>query len=299
MSAKICEICISYIPLHNFFLFSQRICRRLLAVYDLPSWGRCELALSLLQEHSAPYSLEDVVQAVRESHDKEFIKRVLAKECPICLSIFPHSKVSREWTFIKTSQLWGISKLISYFVVLSSLLPDAVSDIMPVFSVLWLFPTALHHCCKGQTHQRHGVSSLLGAWHQWPWTPQQLLLDPGHSGREELNRVRNEVSRFYFTNQQYQRFLDCQWITLCLLRQYTHTHTHRLYFLSLFYHWGLGLGMHQMFVYWYPQHRYWKLILFSWWPCFLTKFNSWRLWVSFVTYGLSAIFVYAHSPQGT
>ncbi|XP_075935014.1 E3 ubiquitin-protein ligase RNF31 [Anarhichas minor] len=71
----------------------QRICRRLLAVYDLPSWGRCELALSLLLEHSAPYSLEDVVQAVRESHDREFIKRVLAKECPICLSIFPHSKM--------------------------------------------------------------------------------------------------------------------------------------------------------------------------------------------------------------
>uniref|UniRef100_A0A3Q2XVI1 Ring finger protein 31 n=1 Tax=Hippocampus comes TaxID=109280 RepID=A0A3Q2XVI1_HIPCM len=71
----------------------QRICRRLLAVYDLPSWGRCELALSLLREHNAPYSLEDVVQAVRESHDREFIKRVLAKECPICLSVFPHSKM--------------------------------------------------------------------------------------------------------------------------------------------------------------------------------------------------------------
>lgn len=68
-------------------------------MYDLPSWGRCELALSLLLEHSAPYSLEDVVQAVRESHDKEFIRRVLAQECPICLSVFPHSKVldCLEW----------------------------------------------------------------------------------------------------------------------------------------------------------------------------------------------------------
>ncbi|XP_075871631.1 E3 ubiquitin-protein ligase RNF31 [Nelusetta ayraudi] len=71
----------------------QRICRRLLAMYNLPSWGRCELALSLLLERSAPYSLEDVVQAVRESHDKEFIRRVLAQECPICLSVFPHSKM--------------------------------------------------------------------------------------------------------------------------------------------------------------------------------------------------------------
>ncbi|XP_053740188.1 E3 ubiquitin-protein ligase RNF31 isoform X2 [Synchiropus splendidus] len=71
----------------------QRTCRRLLAEYGLPSWGRCELALSLLLEHCAPYSLEDVVQAVKESHDREFIKRVLAKECPICLSVFPHSKM--------------------------------------------------------------------------------------------------------------------------------------------------------------------------------------------------------------
>ncbi|KAL2097582.1 hypothetical protein ACEWY4_006789 [Coilia grayii] len=71
----------------------QRVCRRLLAVYDLPSWGRSELALSLLQDPTAPYTLEDVVQAVRESHDRDFIRRVLAKECPICLSVFPHSKM--------------------------------------------------------------------------------------------------------------------------------------------------------------------------------------------------------------
>uniref|UniRef100_A0AAY4A234 RBR-type E3 ubiquitin transferase n=1 Tax=Denticeps clupeoides TaxID=299321 RepID=A0AAY4A234_9TELE len=71
----------------------QRLCRRLLAVYDLPSWGRSELALSLLQDPTAPYTLEDVVQAVRESHDRDFIRRVLAKECPICLSVFPHSKM--------------------------------------------------------------------------------------------------------------------------------------------------------------------------------------------------------------
>ncbi|XP_076838037.1 E3 ubiquitin-protein ligase RNF31 [Brachyhypopomus gauderio] len=71
----------------------QHVCRRLLAVYDLPSWGRCELVLSLLRDPSAPYTLEDVVQAVRESHDRDFIRRVLTKECPICLSVFPHSKM--------------------------------------------------------------------------------------------------------------------------------------------------------------------------------------------------------------
>ncbi|KAL7842869.1 hypothetical protein SRHO_G00245580 [Serrasalmus rhombeus] len=71
----------------------QRVCRRLLATYDLPSWGRCELVLSLLRDPAAPYTLEDVVQAVRESHDRDFIRRVLTKECPICLSVFPHSKM--------------------------------------------------------------------------------------------------------------------------------------------------------------------------------------------------------------
>lgn len=80
-------------PINIHLPDKQRVCRRLLAVYDLPSWGRSELALSLLQDPTAPYSLEDVVQAVRESHDRDFIRRVLAKECPICLSVFPHSKM--------------------------------------------------------------------------------------------------------------------------------------------------------------------------------------------------------------
>lgn len=70
------------------------MCRRLLALYDLPSWGRCELMLSLLQEPGVAYSLEDVVQAVKESHDKDFIRRLLNNECPCCLSIFPRSKVA-------------------------------------------------------------------------------------------------------------------------------------------------------------------------------------------------------------
>lgn len=76
--------------------FHQRMCRRLLALYDLPSWGRCELVLALLQEPDVTSSLEDVVQAVKESHDKEFIKRLLINECPCCLSIFPRSKVGRH-----------------------------------------------------------------------------------------------------------------------------------------------------------------------------------------------------------
>ncbi|KAK7881213.1 hypothetical protein WMY93_029622 [Mugilogobius chulae] len=71
----------------------QRTCRRLLALYDLPSWGRCELVLSLLQEPDANYNLEDVIQAVKESPDREFIKRLLQNECGVCFSNFPRSKM--------------------------------------------------------------------------------------------------------------------------------------------------------------------------------------------------------------
>ncbi|CAJ1061358.1 E3 ubiquitin-protein ligase RNF31-like isoform X3 [Xyrichtys novacula] len=71
----------------------QRMCRRLLALYDLPSWGRCELVLALLQEPDVSYSLEVVVQAVKESLDKDFIRRLLNNECPCCLCIFPRSKM--------------------------------------------------------------------------------------------------------------------------------------------------------------------------------------------------------------
>ncbi|CAL8311331.1 unnamed protein product [Merluccius merluccius] len=71
----------------------QRTCRRLLALYGVPSWGRCELALSLLQEVDVQYTLEDVVQAVKESHDREFIRRILATQCQACLEMFPRNKL--------------------------------------------------------------------------------------------------------------------------------------------------------------------------------------------------------------
>ncbi|XP_035268708.1 E3 ubiquitin-protein ligase RNF31-like isoform X2 [Anguilla anguilla] len=71
----------------------QWLCRRLLALYDLPSWGRCELVLSLLQEPEVQYSLEDVLQVVRESSDRDFIKRTLNNECPVCTESFPKNKM--------------------------------------------------------------------------------------------------------------------------------------------------------------------------------------------------------------
>ena len=63
-------------------------------MYDLPSWGRCELALSLLQEDGLEYTLEDVVEVVMYSQDRERILRILKIECQSCLCCFPQNKVS-------------------------------------------------------------------------------------------------------------------------------------------------------------------------------------------------------------
>ncbi|XP_058872971.1 LOW QUALITY PROTEIN: E3 ubiquitin-protein ligase RNF31-like [Acipenser ruthenus] len=72
----------------------QKVLRRLLAVYELASWGRAELVLSLmLEQGGATYCLEDVVQAVRESADRDFIKRMLSTECAVCYAEFPQNRL--------------------------------------------------------------------------------------------------------------------------------------------------------------------------------------------------------------
>lgn len=157
------------------------MCRRLLALYDLPSWGRCELVLSLLQEPDISYSLEDVVQAVKESHDKDFIRRLLNNECPCCLSIFPLSKVGQTHTHTHTlvcSLTHWCDVFVSPFCV-----SDAVSDFLSVLRVPRVLPPALHHRREGQAHQGHGVSCVLRARYQRPGAAGQLLLHAGHPGK--------------------------------------------------------------------------------------------------------------------
>uniref|UniRef100_G1SIH7 E3 ubiquitin-protein ligase RNF31 n=1 Tax=Oryctolagus cuniculus TaxID=9986 RepID=G1SIH7_RABIT len=67
--------------------------RRLLAVYALPSWGRAELALALLQETPRNYELGDVVEAVRQSQDRAFLRRLLAQECAVCGWALPRNRM--------------------------------------------------------------------------------------------------------------------------------------------------------------------------------------------------------------
>ncbi|XP_018425140.1 PREDICTED: E3 ubiquitin-protein ligase RNF31 [Nanorana parkeri] len=71
----------------------QALLRRLLAEHSLHSWGRAELALSLLQESEGRFSLQDVVEAVRESQDRDFIKRMLTQECAVCGWELPRNKM--------------------------------------------------------------------------------------------------------------------------------------------------------------------------------------------------------------
>ncbi|XP_030043168.1 E3 ubiquitin-protein ligase RNF31 isoform X2 [Microcaecilia unicolor] len=71
----------------------QALVRRVLAVYSLPSWGRAELVVSLMQEQNRSYELQDIVEAVRQSHDKEFIRRMLAQECAVCSLELPRNRM--------------------------------------------------------------------------------------------------------------------------------------------------------------------------------------------------------------
>ncbi|XP_069796829.1 E3 ubiquitin-protein ligase RNF31-like isoform X2 [Narcine bancroftii] len=71
----------------------ERVLRQLLATYSLPSWGRAEIVLSLMQEGSEHIQIQDAVEAVKQSQDREFIKRSLSLTCLICYSLYPRSKM--------------------------------------------------------------------------------------------------------------------------------------------------------------------------------------------------------------
>lgn len=74
----------------------QALLRRLLASLALPSWGRAELVLSLAREQAAGggrAALADIVDAVRASPDRDFIKRLLNWECAVCGWALPRNQM--------------------------------------------------------------------------------------------------------------------------------------------------------------------------------------------------------------
>uniref|UniRef100_A0A8C8RZU2 RBR-type E3 ubiquitin transferase n=1 Tax=Pelusios castaneus TaxID=367368 RepID=A0A8C8RZU2_9SAUR len=74
----------------------QALLRRLLASLALPSWGRAELVLSLAREQEAAggrAALADIVDAVRASPDRAFIRRLLNWECAVCGWALPRNQM--------------------------------------------------------------------------------------------------------------------------------------------------------------------------------------------------------------
>ncbi|ETE67953.1 RING finger protein 31, partial [Ophiophagus hannah] len=71
----------------------QALLRRLLASLSLPSWGRAELVVSLmLEQPDEGWELSDIVEAVKASPNRDFIKRLLSWECAVCSLALPRNK---------------------------------------------------------------------------------------------------------------------------------------------------------------------------------------------------------------
>ncbi|KAM3821709.1 E3 ubiquitin-protein ligase RNF31 isoform 1-T1 [Vipera latastei] len=72
----------------------QALLRRLLASLSLPSWGRAELVVSLmLEQPNEGWELADIVEAVKASPNRDFIKRLLSWECAVCSLALPRNKM--------------------------------------------------------------------------------------------------------------------------------------------------------------------------------------------------------------
>ncbi|XP_077773012.1 E3 ubiquitin-protein ligase RNF31 isoform X1 [Podarcis muralis] len=73
----------------------QALLRRLLASLSLPSWGRAELVVSLMLEQPSEggWELADIVEAVKASPSRDFIKRLLSWECAVCSLALPRNKM--------------------------------------------------------------------------------------------------------------------------------------------------------------------------------------------------------------
>lgn len=78
----------------------------------LRSWGRAELVIKLLDEYlpaaythdDSHYSLEDVVEAVRNCRDRQSALAYLTQECSICFAPYPMGRVSACFVLLRLQQ---------------------------------------------------------------------------------------------------------------------------------------------------------------------------------------------------
>ena len=84
-------VLVSVVNCPLFFTLSfQRRIRAVLAEKDVPSWGRAETAVKLIDMN---YSVEDSIEAACNCGDLMRSLRYLQQECPLCLDKKPMSQV--------------------------------------------------------------------------------------------------------------------------------------------------------------------------------------------------------------
>ena len=78
-----------YYFIHYFSCIKRRI-RAVLAEKDVPSWGRAEVVIKLIDKG---YEVDDSVEAARNCGDLARSLRYLKQECPLCTDERPMSQV--------------------------------------------------------------------------------------------------------------------------------------------------------------------------------------------------------------
>jgi hypothetical protein len=75
----------------------------------------CVSTASLAQGEDAPYTLEDVVEAVRNCNNRNSARAYLTQECSTCLSLYPMSKVLTKTIFsqFRSSHFYDRSSVIT------------------------------------------------------------------------------------------------------------------------------------------------------------------------------------------
>ncbi|CAH1270169.1 RNF31 [Branchiostoma lanceolatum] len=72
----------------------ERNVRMLLCQFNLPSWGRAEQAVKLIESGEYnDYDFEDIIEAVRSCQGLESCKKYLRHECQVCTDVLPQHKL--------------------------------------------------------------------------------------------------------------------------------------------------------------------------------------------------------------
>ena len=94
------------IIIKHFFSPAKRRIRAIFAEKDVPSWGRAEVVIKLIDRG---YGVDDSVEAARNCGDFARSLRYLKQECPLCADERPMSQVCVHLVSY-TQLLWLITQ---------------------------------------------------------------------------------------------------------------------------------------------------------------------------------------------